>query len=204
MEHLTLSQILRAVAFQGKSENIPPHLAGDLAVSVLDGSPYPATLLQQCLRRIRAERLVTRARAAALKAVLNRFARFHPNTHQKEVTVSLDHDNPDPGYRLGRLFAVLEKIQEEASPRINATIRDRFYGAASSSPVAVFSQLLKLKNHHLAKLNPGRTVNMEKEISQIMIRPDRLPAAPGSSGAGPLRRRLLPSAAILLLRQERG
>jgi CRISPR-associated protein Csd1 len=168
MEHLTISQVLRAVAFQGKIENVPPNLAGELAVSVLDGTPYPATLLQQCIRRIRAERLVTRARAAALKAVLNRFDRYYHYCKYKEVTVSLDHDNPDAGYRLGRLFAVLEKIQEEASGSINTTIRDRFYGAASSSPVAVFSQLLKLKNHHLAKLKPGRKVNMEKAIGEIM------------------------------------
>ena len=83
--------------------------------------------------------------------------------------MSLDRANTDIGYRLGRLFAVLEKIQEEANPGINATIRDRFYGAASSSPVAVFSQLLKLKNHHLSKLsNPGRRVNFEKEIMEVM------------------------------------
>ena len=67
--------------------------------------------------------------------------------------MSLDPTNINVGYRLGRLFAVLEKIQEDAQPGINATIRDRFYGAASSSPVAVFPQLLKLKNHHLAKID---------------------------------------------------
>jgi CRISPR-associated protein Csd1 len=62
----------------------------------------------------------------------------------------------------------LEKIQEEANPGINATIRDRFYGAASSSPIVVFPQLLKLKNHHLSKLsNPGRKVNFEKELGEI-------------------------------------
>ena len=82
--------------------------------------------------------------------------------------MSLDRTNTSPGYRLGRLFAVLEKIQEEANPGINATIRDRFYGAASSSPVTVFPQLLKLKNHHLSKLtNLGRKVNFEKELGEI-------------------------------------
>ena len=80
----------------------------------------------------------------------------------------LDTANPNPAYRLGRLFAVLEKIQEEASPGINATIRDRYYGAASSTPVAVFTTLLRLKNHHLAKLPKGRAVQMEKLIGEIM------------------------------------
>jgi len=65
----------------------------------------------------------------------------------------LDNDHPSAAYRLGRLFAVLEKIQEEASPGLNATIRDRYYGAASSTPATVFPLLLKLKNHHVAKLD---------------------------------------------------
>ncbi len=77
-------------------------------------------------------------------------------------------ENNSPGYRLGRLFAILEKIQEEANPGINATIRDRFYGAASSTPVTVFPQLLKLKNHHLAKLsNTGRKVNFERMLAEV-------------------------------------
>ena len=81
----------------------------------------------------------------------------------------LDLENNHPAYRLGRLFATLEKIQEEASPGINATIRERYYGAASSSPVSVFTTLLRLKNHHLAKLtNRGRAVNFERLLAEIM------------------------------------
>ena len=80
----------------------------------------------------------------------------------------LDPANINPAYRLGRLFAVLEKIQEEASPGLNATIRDRYYGAASSTPVAVFTTLLRLKNHHLGKLHRGRAVQMETLIGEIM------------------------------------
>lgn len=81
----------------------------------------------------------------------------------------LDLENTSPAYRLGRLFAALEKIQEEASPGLNATIRERYYGAASSTPVAVFTTLLRLKNHHLAKLtNRGRAVNFERLLGEIM------------------------------------
>ena len=91
--------------------------------------------------------------------------------------MSLDPKNTNIGYRLGRLFATLEKIQQEASPGINATIRDRFYGAASSTPVTVFGNLMRLKNHHLAKLeNVGRRVNLEKLIGQIMDGIDDFPA----------------------------
>ena len=83
--------------------------------------------------------------------------------------MSLDESNNNPAYCLGRLFAVLEKTQEEAQPGLNATIRDRFYGAASSTPVTVFSRLLKLNKHHLGKLeNRGRAVNLERVIGQIV------------------------------------
>ena len=81
----------------------------------------------------------------------------------------LDSENHSPAYRLGRLFATLEKVQEEASPGLNATIRERYYGAASSTPVSVFTTLLRLKNHHLAKLtNRGRAINFERLIGEIM------------------------------------
>ena len=80
----------------------------------------------------------------------------------------LDLSNTNPAYRLGRLFAVLEKIQEEASPGLNATIRDRYYGAASSTPVAVFTTLLRLKNAHLKKLPGGRVASFEKLMGEVL------------------------------------
>jgi CRISPR-associated protein Csd1 len=91
--------------------------------------------------------------------------------------MSLDKTNVNIGYRLGRLFAVLEKVQEEGNPGINATIRDRFYGAASSTPVAVFSHLMKLKNYHISKLeNRGRATNFEKMIGEIVDGIDGFPS----------------------------
>lgn len=148
-------------------DNVPPNLAGAVIESIIDGKPYPQSLMQQCIRRIRAEQNVNRARAAILKAYLNRKIRIQ-KLKQKEITMSLDLNNTNVAYRTGRLFATLEKIQEEANPGINATIRDRYYGAASSSPVTVFPRLLSLKNSHLKKLNDGRKIYFEKLIGEIV------------------------------------
>ena len=167
--YLSLFRLLVSVATQGKADNIPPNLGGELMRSILAGLPYPHTLLMAAVRRIRADQEVTHARAALIKACVNRATRYPNPTIEEELRMSLDEANTNAGYRLGRLFAVLEKIQEEANPGINATIRDRFYGAASSTPVTVFSTLLKLKNHHLSKLdNRGRAVNLEKRVGEIM------------------------------------
>lgn len=178
-EYPSLFRLLTACAVQGKADNIPPLLGGDLLRAILNGSPYPAGWLNAAVQRCRAEQNVGYLRAAALKACLNREARRQarqqpasPTAHRlsaQEFSPMLNPDDPRPAYRLGRLFAVLEKIQEEASPGLNATIRERYYGAASSTPVAVFTTLLRLKNHHLAKLsNRGRVINFERQLGQIM------------------------------------
>ena len=172
---LSLFRLLVSTATLGKAENIPPNLSGDVMRSVIENLPYPQTLLSGAIRRIRAEQAkkdertgkpipnVSYPRAAIIKACINRYS------GKEELKVSLDENNTNTAYRLGRLFAVLERIQERASPNLNATIRDRYYGAASSTPVTVFSTLLKLKNHHLAKLdNKGEAVNYEKLLGQIM------------------------------------
>lgn len=164
-EHVPLWPLLNATALQGKSENVPPDLAGDTMRAILAGLPYPAMLLQAAVRRCRAEQAVTYLRAAVIKASLSRLFRHR---QQKELTVSLDKSNVDPGYRLGRLFSALERIQGVAQPGINATIRDRYYGAASSSPSSVFPVLLRLKNHHLSKLEGGSSTWFEKLLGEIV------------------------------------
>ena len=91
--------------------------------------------------------------------------------------MELDVNQTSVGYQLGRLFSVLEKIQEEANPGINATIRERFYGSACATPVTVFANLLRLKNHHLAKLeNRGRAVTFERLLGEIMGNLNDFPA----------------------------
>lgn len=166
--YLSLFGLLIAISAQGKKENIPPNLAGEFMKAILAGLPYPRELLGAAIRRCRAERDITYPRASLIKAILVRNARYQKD-YQEEVGMALDTMNTNVGYRLGRLFSVLEKIQEEANPGINATIRDRFYGSASATPVAAFPHLMKLKNHHLAKMeNRGRVVNLERIIGEIM------------------------------------
>lgn len=188
LPHLPLFRLLVSVATQGKADNIPPNLGGEVMRSILEGLPYPQTLLAATVRRIKSEQSkkdakinksvqnVTYPRAAIIKACLNRVACYTKQDIKEEIKVSLDENNTNPGYLLGRLFSVLEKIQQEAiNPK--ATIRDRYYGTASSTPVMVFSTLMKLKNHHLSKLeNRGRATNFEKLLGQIMDGIDDFPA----------------------------
>jgi len=180
---LPMRKLLRSIAAQEKDDNIPPNLAGEMMRAILEGLPYPNTILQAAIRRIRAEQAkknkntgrsepnVTYPRAALIKAFLNRATRFYSPRNEKEITMCLDLDNKNIGYRLGRLFATLERIQMEANPGINATIRDRFYGAASSAPVTVFGNLMRLSNHHLSKLEKEKTgvfVIRKQLIGEIM------------------------------------
>ncbi len=163
-----LYRLLVSTAVLGKAENIPPNLAGAFMQSILSGTRYPQTLLGAAVRRNRLEHDVTPDRAALIKAWLVRDARLS-NSSTPEVGVSLDETNTNIGYRLGRLFAVLERTQEAAHQNLNRTIRESYYATASSSPVTVFPRLMRLKNHHLAKLeNRGQAVNLEKLFGEIM------------------------------------
>lgn len=172
----SLYWLLRAIAPQGKAENVPPRLAGEWLRSILEGTPYPAALFNAAVNRCRAEQAsdqyggnVPYLRAAILKACINR---EHRRRHAlpadfQFIREDLDVNQTEPAYRLGRLFAALERIQSAAQPGINATIRDRYYGAASSTPAAVFPTLLRLKNAHLKKLSPGLEAHFEKLIGEI-------------------------------------
>ena len=146
-----------------ESKEVSPLLGGALLRSILTATPYPESFLQALIRRNRAERDIRHPRAAAIKAVLIR-------NYQQEITMSLNPDHPKPAYQLGRLFAALERNQESALPNIKATVKDRFFGAASATPGAVFPRLIRLGQHHIAKLEGGLKVNAEKQVQEIMGR----------------------------------
>ncbi len=164
-----LKKLLSATALQHKDDNITPNLPAEVMRSILNGWRLPETLMQSVLRRVKAEQgNVNYLRACSIKAYLNR--KYRTSTFkQQELTVSLNKDEIRIGYCLGRLFAVLEKLQSDAQPGINATIRDRYYSSASSTPKSVFGTLMRLSTHHLKKMeNPAWRVNAEKRIGEIM------------------------------------
>jgi len=172
-EYPGIWQLLHTTASQGKTENISPVLAGAVARSILTGCVYPRTLLTAVLERTRAEQRVGYYRAALIKAYLVRNNRvLRKNT--KEVGMSLDKEQRNVGYLLGRLFAVLEKAQKDAVPGANATIKDRFYGSASSTPSVAFPQLLRLAQHHIQKSSYGG--NIERHIEEIASQVQAFPA----------------------------
>ena len=173
----------------GDIDRLAPNLGGAILDAVFAGPdvPYPSAWLNAAVVRCRAEQArktaqgkqapnVPYARAAVIKACLNRLIRRSSATPsessaEKEFLPMLDLANTSPAYRLGRLFAVLERIQESSAGgpgKLNSTIRDRYYGAASSTPVAVFTTLLRLKNAHLKKLAAGQAAWFEKLLGEIL------------------------------------
>ena len=172
--HPSMFSLLRSLAVLQKSENIPPNLAGEMMRSILSGGGYPRAALLCAVNRCRAEREVGYYRAALLRGYINRRLRGRSQP-QPEIPKMLDENNQSPGYCLGRLFAALESLQNRANPSAKATIRDRFYGAASTSPATIFPNLLKLSRHHLGKVDEKNEIFFDGMLSRII---GNLSAAP--------------------------
>lgn len=141
-------------------------MAGDTLRAILTNTPYPATLLNGVTLRIRADREMNRTRAAILKAyyLKNR----NPFVPEEVLTVSLNQDSNHEAYVLGRLFSVLEAIQSDANPGINATIRDKYFSSASATPGVVFPTLVNLAQKHLRKLDEGKKIFYDKQLTELM------------------------------------
>lgn len=162
-------RLLIQTAPLGKTENISPVLAGEMTRAVINGTPYPMSLLSQLLARIRADGDANGLRIAMIKAILARKSR--KGLIKEGVPMSLDKESKNPAYLLGRMFAVLERIQYQALGDINANIADRYYGSASAVPFSVFPRLLVGARHHLSRLRkdkPGMAVNLDKDLGEII------------------------------------
>ncbi len=158
-EFIPLWQILRQTARE--SDGIPPLLGGALLRSIVENLPYPQSMIQLVLNRIRVDGEINYVRASILKAFLTR-------NKKQQIPMSLDTNNTNPAYLLGRLFAVLEKTQIEAIPGLNSGIRERFYASASSTPRTVFPIMLRTFPHHLAKLDKPKEIFFSKLAQQIL------------------------------------
>jgi len=175
-EYMPLPRLLGNLVLDGKMENLPSDLIAQITDAALNNRVLPVSLLQAALRRNKAEQKITYGRASLLKAYINRVIRAGRLKNMEELTMSLDRNRQDIGYVLGRLFAVLEKTQAEANPGLNATIADRYFGSASSTPIAVFGTLMRLLPHHLNKLEfEGRAVQLQWEIRQILEHCQKFP-----------------------------
>lgn len=172
--------LVKTVALQEKFENIPPLLAGEVMRAILSGARYPRAWLAAAIMRLRAgDDAGSGWHAAVIRAVLERDRRLSKDGRGsqdgQEVPMSLDKTRPDdPAYHLGRLFAALEVAQRMALRSVNATIRDRYFGAASATPAIVFPLLFRGAQNHLGKLRKEHKAGwIEKEIGEIV---DQLPA----------------------------
>lgn len=178
-EYMPLPRLLGNLVLDGKMENLPSDLIAQVTDAALNNRVLPVSLLQAALRRNKAEQKITYGRASLLKAYINRAIRAGRLKNMKELTMSLDRNRQDIGYVLGRLFAVLEKTQDEANPGLNTTIADRYFGSASSTPIAVFGTLIRLSKHHLSKLNTekyrGKRIFLEKLFQEIIGKIDNFP-----------------------------
>lgn len=203
-DHPALSWLVRSLAPQGKYENVTPDLAGRLIVAIFDGSPFPTSVLAAAIGRIRSEpenpnkgqAKHTRERMALIRATLNRQLRprhadqpdaASPRIRSlitREITPMLDPSCKNNAYCLGRLFAVLEKLQADAIGSPGSTITDRFYGAASATPAAVFASLLRKAQHHTAKLGGVFYPKMIQEILDLLEPGNAFPTTLGLEEQG--------------------
>jgi CRISPR-associated protein Csd1 len=165
--------LLRTTALQEDAKNIPSGLTGAVLEAVLAGTPYPRTLLVAAILRLRAGDDAARGwHAAVIKACLVR------TQSEESAPVSLDPANQSPAYQLGRLFAVLEAAQRAALGRVNASIADRYYGAASATPARVFGALMRGVRSHISTAHKlGRGHWIEPRLQSIIdMLPPSLPA----------------------------
>ncbi|NLH15117.1 MAG: type I-C CRISPR-associated protein Cas8c/Csd1 [Phycisphaerae bacterium] len=190
-EYPGMWHLLKETSNQKSEDGPTPLLGGAVMQAILNGTLYPQELLAAVIGRIRAEQSskdkngkprqnVNYLRAAIIKAVLARKNRIL--NHGMEISMALDKENRNIAYLLGRLFAVLEKAQQDAIPGANTTIKDRFYGSASATPRVVFPQLLRLAQHHIEKAEYGRF--RDKQIEEIIGNIPEFPAHMGLDQQG--------------------
>jgi CRISPR-associated protein Csd1 len=149
---------------------VPVDLSSQLFRAGLTGIALPDSVLAAALRRVRADHDIPPPRAALIKLVLNRLSQS-PNKGESKMSETLDSTKPDIAYVCGRLLAVLERIQGRALGNVNASVIDRYYGAASVAPRPIFPRLVANAQNHLGKLRgerPGEATNLQKDMETVV------------------------------------
>ncbi len=165
-EILPLWLMLReTVNLNSRDKSPSPAMAGATVRAVFSGGPYPASLLEAVMLRIRAESSVTRGRAAIIKAYY--LKNPHSDCPKEVLTVSLNEASNNPAYILGRLFSVYEAVQQSANPGINTTIKDKYFNSAAAMPASIFPVLNNLYQKHLRKLAPGLRISYDKQVMEL-------------------------------------
>ena len=177
-DYVPLWAMLRETVNLNSRDKAPsPVMAGAAARAVFGNTPYPASLLEAVMLRIRAERNVTWGRAAIIKAYY--LKKPHKDCPEEVLTVSLNEASTNPAYTLGRLFSVYEAIQQAANPGINATVKDKYFNSAAATPSRIFPILGNLAQKHLRKLSAGQRIYFDNQLMALKTilgetLPDRL------------------------------
>ena len=189
----------------------PPDTGRQLLRAALLRAPLPSSVLAHLVTRIRADRHVDTPRAALLRLILTRT----PNLHTEVPMAGLDPDNHDPAYLAGRIFAVLEQIQQRSSgpdqarkngsetakpKQVNTSFTDRYFGGAVANPRIALIQGQQLAQAWLKKLNrtrPGAASKLRQQLTDLF---DCFEATAGLPGQADLTRQ---AAFILGYHQQR-
>jgi len=167
--------LLKQTVPQNSRDNAASPLIGGLLMrSILEGTPYPVPMYSAILNRVKVEHSINYARAGFIKACLIRLTRTRGKHEEDMITVSLNEESTSVPYRLGRLFAVLEKAQSDTNKELKSTITSKYFSSASTTPAIVFPALLKLAQHHITKSDWGFKSN--QKIEEIMSGIDGFPA----------------------------
>ena len=164
-------KLLNAVVNQNVRDKSPiANMAGETIKSILANTEYPATLLSQAIIRSRCEGNVTHVRAAIIKAYY--LKNPHYQVPREVLTMSLNKESNDIPYCLGRIFAVLEKIEKEVGC---STVSERYYALASATPAATFTMLLRRTNRsimHIRMERPSIALYLEKKLENLIDKID--------------------------------
>lgn len=150
---------LAASVYRDASKEMQPTAPTALIRYALYGDRIPEDMLVKLVRRNRTEQEITYPRAVLLKLI------FSSNPSRQGMMHNMEQLNRDPNlqgidleaYACGRLLAVLESIQKAALGSVNASLTDRYYGSASSTPAVAFPPLLRGARAHLSKLRKTKT-----------------------------------------------